>query len=69
MSLTKPFQRGRKVSIAVQLDPDQCEGLDQISAKRRTSRSAIVREAVDLYLAENSNDTSIQEPREARDAA
>lgn len=58
MIASTPFQRGKKVIFSVQLDIDQCEAIDLLSTKRRTSRSAVIREAVDLYLAENTSETS-----------
>jgi metal-responsive CopG/Arc/MetJ family transcriptional regulator len=51
---TKPHQRYNKVIVSMSIDPDQCEQLDALVTLRRTSRAAIIREAVDFYLAANS---------------
>lgn len=50
----KPHIRYNKAAVSMTIDPDQCEQLDAISTLRRTSRAAIIREAIDLYLFENS---------------
>lgn len=39
--------------LAVKLDPDQVEDLDEVARVRRASRSQIMREAVDFYLDAN----------------
>lgn len=44
-----------KVSVTVGLGSDQIEELDRIAAGWRQSRSAVVRRAVDLFLAQNSS--------------
>ena len=43
--------RGNKLMVSVLFDPDQIEALDDYAEQRRTSRTQIVREAVDLWLA------------------
>lgn len=52
----------RKISITIQLDRDQCEDVDRIAALRRTGRAAVVREAVAIYLLENSSETASRFP-------
>jgi predicted transcriptional regulator len=47
------------VPTSVALDPDQLEKLDLIVKHRRTHRSVLLREAVDLFLAVNSRDAAI----------
>lgn len=54
MSKSKPHVRYNKVIVSMTIDPDQCQQLDAIVTLRRTSRAAIIREAIDLYLRENS---------------
>lgn len=41
---------GKRIVLSVTLDPDQAARLDEIATGRRTSLSAITREAVDHYL-------------------
>lgn len=41
---------GKRIAISVTLDPDQAARLDEIASDRRTSLSAVAREAVDHYL-------------------
>lgn len=57
MSKLSPYRRYNKVIVSMTIDPDQCEQLDAVATLRRTSRAAIIREAVDLYLLENSRIT------------
>lgn len=64
MTTSTPYRRGRKVFVSIQLDPDQCDDVDQIAATRRTSRSAVVREAVDFYLAKNNSDPDTHDSSE-----
>jgi predicted transcriptional regulator len=45
-----------RVQVSIQLDADQAEALDRIASKRRVSRAAIARAAVDLYLISNMDD-------------
>lgn len=54
MAKSKPHIRYNKAIVSMTIDPDQCERLDAIVTLRRTSRAAIIREAVDLYLLQNS---------------
>ena len=49
-----PHRRNNKVIVSMTIDPDQCEDLDALATLRRTSRASLIREAVDLYLLENS---------------
>ncbi|HCG30765.1 MAG TPA: hypothetical protein DEU95_13875 [Chloroflexi bacterium] len=52
--------RGHRLQITIQVDPDQVAAVDRLAAFRRTSRTALVREALDLYLASGNSriDTS-----------
>lgn len=49
----KPHIRYNKAHVSMTIDPDQCEQLDALVTLRRTSRAALIREAVDFYLASN----------------
>jgi predicted transcriptional regulator len=49
----KPMVKSNKVQVTIQLDPDQSEAIDRIAMIRRTSRAAVAREAVDLFLSHN----------------
>ena len=49
--------RGRRLLITVTIDPDQVLRLDQLADLKRTSRAALVREAIDLLLARYINGT------------
>lgn len=49
-----PHRRSNKVIVSMTIDPDQCEDLDALATLRRTSLASLIREAVDLYLLENS---------------
>lgn len=61
--MTTPAQaNARKVSITIQLDPDQCDEVERIASLRRTGRAAVVREAVALYLLKNIGDSDIRFP-------
>lgn len=51
---SKPHIRYNKAIVSMTIDPDQCEQLDALVTLRRTSRAAIIREAVDFYLRANS---------------
>ena len=51
-----PMQKGRRHQVTIQLDPDQTEALDRLAMSRRITRSAIVRTAVDVFLAVNRSD-------------
>lgn len=44
-------KRGNKLLITVTIDPDQVQAIDRLADERRTSRSQVVREAVNLFLA------------------
>lgn len=46
--------RRRKPLVTIQLDPDQQSRLDALAESQRTSRSALIRQAVDLLLARQS---------------
>lgn len=59
---SKPHIRYNKAAVSMTIDPDQCEQLDAIRTLRRTSRAAIIREAIDLYLLQNSPLRSIPTP-------
>mgnify|MGYP000977514484 CR=1 FL=1 len=50
----KPHIRYNKAHVSMTIDVDQCERLDAIVTLRRLSRAAIIREAIDFYLHENS---------------
>ena len=54
MAKAKPHIRYNKAHVSMTIDPDQCEQLDALVTLRRTSRAAIIREAVDFYLRENN---------------
>lgn len=54
----KPHMKGRKALVSMTLDPDQVHRLDQIATARRCDRSYLLRQAVDLFLAVNSSQTS-----------
>lgn len=54
MAKFAPHRRNNKVIVSMTIDPDQCEDLDALATLRRTSRASLIREAVDLYLLENS---------------
>ena len=47
---TPPFQHGNRNLISITIDRDQVETLDALASERRTSRAALIREAIDLYL-------------------
>lgn len=47
--------RGNRLQVTVQLDPDQVAAIDRLSAFKRTSRAALVRESIDFYLASNTS--------------
>ena len=65
-----PMAKGLKIQVTIQLDPDQSFDLDRIAKVRRTSRSAITREAVDLYLSVNrSVDPMVDAPYSTEDVA
>ena len=49
-----PYPRGNKVVINIMLDPDQVKPLDELTERRRTSRSQLIREAIDEYLARHA---------------
>lgn len=51
--------RGNRLVINLTLDPDQVAAVDEVADNRRTSRAAIVREAVDFFLASDIADTNI----------
>lgn len=50
--------RGRRLQITIQVDPDQVAAFDRLAAFRRTSRTALVREALDLYLSASNSRTA-----------
>jgi len=43
-------KRGRRLLITVLIDPDQVYRLDRLAQARRTSRSAVIREAIEILL-------------------
>lgn len=49
-SKTTAFQHGNRNLISITIDRDQVEDLDALATQRRTSRAALIREAIDLYL-------------------
>lgn len=51
MTVTTAIPMGKRYQVNVILDPDQIEAIDAMAALRRTSRAAVLREAVDTYLA------------------
>jgi len=51
VEITTPYVRGRHALVSAQLPPDQLERLDALARAARTSRSALIRQAVDHYLA------------------
>ena len=53
---TTPMVKGNKIQVTVQLDPDQTEAVDQYRFTRRMSRAAVMRDAVDLFMAVHKND-------------
>lgn len=53
MEITTPYVRGRHALVSAQLPPDQLERLDALARAARTSRSALIRQAVDLLLADD----------------
>lgn len=53
MSTTTAVQVGKKYQASVILDPDQMDAIDAMVHERRTTRAAILREAVDTFLAVN----------------
>ena len=59
MATTRQTPKRTAVPTSVALDPDQLEKLDLIVRRRRTHRSVLLREAVDLFLAVNSRDAAI----------
>lgn len=50
-----PRPHGHKYRVVVGLDQDQYEALSRLAAARRVGRGTLVRSAVDLFLAVNSN--------------
>ena len=49
------------ITISARLRPDQLAGLNRLSERRRLARSVLVRQAIDLFLAENISDIDSRE--------
>ncbi|WP_040666763.1 ribbon-helix-helix domain-containing protein [Nitrolancea hollandica] len=58
-----------KPIVSITIDSDQLKTIDRIADERRTSRSSIIRLAVDHFLARNKHDIYSDDilPRSARD--
>lgn len=52
-----------KLKLTITLDPDQCAIIDRLADARRTSRSSIVRLAIDFYLARIMDNIHTDHPR------
>ena len=69
MSRNGPPKRGNRLVVSVMLDEDQVLAFDEIVWARRTTRSAVAREAIDLYLRENMHETPMHESAPSKDPA
>lgn len=49
--MTTAIAIGRRYQVTVILDPDQIAEIDRLAEQQRTSRAAVLRVAVDAYLA------------------
>lgn len=48
-----PFIRGRNAQITVGLDPEMLKKVDEVARIQHSSRPAIVRQAIALFLSQN----------------
>lgn len=53
---TSAYRYGNKHKINILIDSDQLEDVEAIAAKKRVSRAAVIREAIDFYLVERRED-------------
>lgn len=44
---------GRRLKISITIDPDQVQAIDALATLERSSRAALFRRALDLFLADN----------------
>lgn len=51
--------KGNTITICASLDPEQVKKVDAFAKQKRVARSAILRQAIDLFLAVNMRETSI----------
>jgi predicted transcriptional regulator len=56
---------GMRRVVSISLHPDQQDALDEMAVEKRSNRSIIIREAIDMYLRVNGRDPRQQ----ARDTA
>lgn len=49
--------RGTRLQMSVTLDPDQVSAIDRLATLKRTSRAAIIRQALDFFVAANNRQT------------
>ena len=59
MRNTSTTKRGKRLVISVMIDEDQVKQFDSIAGRRRTTRSALAREALDLFLSVNRHEIDI----------
>ncbi len=52
----EPMVKGNRVQVTIQLDHDQATAIDSIVSSRRTTRAAVLRNAVDIFLAVNRSE-------------
>jgi hypothetical protein len=50
MAIKGPYIEGSKAYISMTIAPDQVHALDRLVTERRTTRSQLLREAVDVFL-------------------
>ena len=55
---------GRRLKISITIDPDQVRAIDDMATRERSSRAALFRRAIDLFLLTNITDSDTDE-REA----
>lgn len=60
--------RGNRLQVTIQLDPDQVASIDRLSAFKRTSRAALVREAIDCFLSVNNSQIAINRTVDSSEA-
>lgn len=61
----RPAMRGKRHITSVTLDPDQMEDIDRHAESQRSSRSAVIRQAVQLFLIVNPRPTTHTDERQA----
>lgn len=56
---------GSRLKISITIDPDQVQAIDDMATRERTSRAALFRRALDLFLVENISDSNTDERQAA----